>query len=114
MMPPKTCVLLMALCAALTGCGRDSGQAHTPAQSVLPAQSSAPGLIRSPPVAQLAAEQLRSLSLECQKYPADTSSRGPYDAAYCEAAIAAWADAPLQMIPIIKETPRLNSPDSHQ
>jgi hypothetical protein len=113
-MPPKTCVLLMSLCAALTGCGRDSGQPHTPGQPALPAQSSTPGLIRSPPIAQLAAEQLRSLSLECQKYPADEPSRGPYDAAYCEAAIAAWADAPLQMVPIIKEAPRLNSPDSRQ
>ena len=60
-------------------------------------------LIHSPPVAQLNAQQLRSLSMECEKYPAVGSMRGRYDAAYCEAAMAAWADAPLQMVPLQKE-----------
>jgi hypothetical protein len=41
--------------------------------------------------------------MECEKYPADKSARGPYDAAYCEVAMAAWADAPLQIVPIKKE-----------
>jgi hypothetical protein len=80
----------------------------------VPAQAPAPGLIRSPPIAQLAAEQLQSLSMECQKYSPDQSSRGPYDAAYCEEAIAAWADSPLQMLPLIKEEPTPNSPVSRQ
>jgi len=62
-------------------------------------------LRHSPPVAQLNAEQLKSLSLECEKYPPHGSMRGPYDAAYCEAAIAAWGDSPLQMIVI--------APDPH-
>jgi len=26
--------------------------------------------------------------------------RGRYDAAYCSDAMAAWADAPLQMVPV--------------
>ncbi len=38
--------------------------------------------------------------MECEKYTPNQSMRGRYDAAYCEEAIAAWADAPLQMVPI--------------
>jgi hypothetical protein len=38
--------------------------------------------------------------MECEKYPAVGSMRGRYDAAYCSAAMAAWADAPLQMVPV--------------
>jgi len=41
--------------------------------------------------------------MECEKYVPDKSARGPYDAAYCEDAIAAWSDSPLQMLPIIKD-----------
>jgi hypothetical protein len=41
--------------------------------------------------------------MECQKYEPDKSTRGPYDAAYCDDAIAAWADSPLQIVPIGKE-----------
>jgi hypothetical protein len=84
-------------CIALSGCGGDSGQ------SVAPAQTAAPALIHSPPIKQLTAQQLRSLSMECEKYSPDKSTRGPYDAAYCEDAMAAWADAPLQIVPIKKE-----------
>ena len=40
--------------------------------------------------------------MACEKYPADKSAREPYDAAYCEEAMAAWADAPLQIVPIKK------------
>ena len=107
--------------AALTGCGRDSGQttvpgqaaapgqAATPARAAAPAQAAAPRLIHSPPITQLAAEQLRSLSMDCEKYVPDKSTRGPYDAAYCEEAIAAWSDSPLQMLPIIKDEPARDS-----
>jgi hypothetical protein len=41
---------------------------------------------------------LKTLSLECEKYPPNGSMRGRYDAAYCEEAIAAWGDSPLQMV----------------
>jgi hypothetical protein len=88
------CMLLIALGAALTGCGRDTGQ------SAVPKQPAVPKLIHSPPITQLAAQQLRSLSMECEKYVPDKSTRGPYDAAYCEDAIAAWADSPLQIVPL--------------
>jgi hypothetical protein len=81
----------------LSGCGSDSGPA------LVAPGIGAPVLIHSPPIRQLTAQQLRSLSMECEKYPADKSARGPYDAAYCEVAMAAWADAPLQIVPIKKE-----------
>ena len=41
--------------------------------------------------------------MDCERYPVDKAARGPYDAAYCEAAMAAWSDAPLQMIPLKKD-----------
>jgi hypothetical protein len=88
------CMLLIALGAALTGCGRDTGQ------PAVPKPPAVPKLIHSPPITQLAAQQLRSLSMECEKYAPDKSTRGPYDAAYCEDAIAAWADSPLQLVPM--------------
>jgi hypothetical protein len=103
MMPRPTCLSLMML-AALAGCGRDAGQsvqpkqpAAAPGQAAVPA---APRLIHSPPIRQLVPEQLRALSMECEKYAPEKSARGPYEAAYCEEAIAAWSDSPLQMIPI--------------
>jgi hypothetical protein len=46
----------------------------------------------------MTAEQLRSLSLECESYPRNDSMRGRYEAAYCEDAIAAWGDSPLQIV----------------
>jgi len=91
------CLPLILSCIALSGCGSDSGQ------SGAPPKSEAATLIHSPPVKQLTAQQLRSLSMACEKYPADKSAREPYDAAYCEEAMAAWADAPLQIVPIKKE-----------
>jgi hypothetical protein len=38
--------------------------------------------------------------MDCEQYPIKDSARGRYEAAYCEAAIAAWSDAPLQMLPM--------------
>ena len=78
----------------------------------MPGQAAAPRLIHSPPIAKMSAEQMRSLSMECEKYVPDKSARGPYDAAYCEEAIAAWSDSPLQMLPIIKEESVRDSPAS--
>ncbi len=117
-MSKAACIILIVLSAALTGCGRDSGQtagpgqAAAPGQTATPGQAAAPRLIHSPPIAQLATEQLRSLSMECEKYVADKSARGPYAAAYCEEAIAAWSDSPLQMLPIIKDGSVRDSPAS--
>jgi hypothetical protein len=99
---------------ALAGCGRDSGQSAAPNPPAAPGQPAVPRLIHSPPVAQLAPEQLRSLSMECEKYSPDKSSRGPYEAAYCEDAIAAWADSPLQMLPLQKDDSTRRSPASPQ
>jgi hypothetical protein len=98
-MPRAAFILLIVLGAALTGCGRESGGAQ-PKQLAAPAQPAAPRLIHSPPISQLVPEQLRALSMECEKYAPEKSARGPYEAAYCEEAIAAWSDSPLQMIPI--------------
>jgi hypothetical protein len=78
--------------------------------AAVPGQAAAPRLIHSPPIAKMGAEQLRSLSMECEKYVPDKSARGPYDAAYCEDAIAAWSDSPLQMLPMIKEDPGRDAP----
>src|ERR1700676_2801178 len=83
------CILMIVFSAALTGCGRDSGRSAAPKP---PKLIHDPKLIHGPPITQLAAEQLRSLSMECEKYVPDESARGPYDAAYCEDAIAAWSD----------------------
>jgi hypothetical protein len=55
-------------------------------------------LAHSPPVARLDPQQLRSLSMECEQYSPNHSMRGRYDATYCEEAIAAWGDSPLQMV----------------
>jgi hypothetical protein len=63
---------------------------------------SEPKGIHRPPLAQLTSEQLRALSMQCESYTPDQSMRGPYDADYCEKAIAAWSDAPLQMLPLEK------------
>lgn len=103
-MPKAALILLIVLSAALAGCGRDSGR------TAVPGQAGAPRLIHSPPIAKMGAEQLRSLSMECEKYVPDKSARGPYDAAYCEDAIAAWSDSPLQIVPIIKEDPVRDAP----
>jgi hypothetical protein len=100
---------MIVFSAALTGCGRDSGRSAAPEP---PKLIHDPKLIHGPPITQLAAEQLRSLSMECEKYVPDKSARGPYDAAYCEDAIAAWSDSPLQMVPMRKDEPVRDSPAS--
>src|SRR5258705_4366908 len=118
MMPKALCILLIVFSAASSGCGRDSGQtalpgqASAPGQAAVPGQAAAPRLIHSPPIAQMSAEQMRSLSMECEKYVPDKSARGPYDAAYCEEAIAAWSDSPLQIVPIGKDASIPNPADS--
>jgi hypothetical protein len=115
-MPKAALILLIVLSAALAGCGRDSGRTAVPGQAAVqgqaavPGQAGAPRLIHSPPIAKMGAEQLRSLSMECEKYVPDKSARGPYDAAYCEDAIAAWSDSPLQIVPIIQEEPVRDAP----
>jgi hypothetical protein len=59
-----------------------------------------PNLIHAPPINQLDLRRLKALSIECEKYLPGQFARGPYDAAYCQAAIDAWGDAPLQMLSI--------------
>jgi hypothetical protein len=87
------CLALLVFSAAVTGCGGDSAQPNRPPPPVS-------RFIHSPPIGGLNPEQLRALSMECEKYSPDGTSRGPYDVAYCENAIAAWGDSPLQMVPI--------------
>jgi hypothetical protein len=55
-------------------------------------------LINTPPIAMLTPDQLHGLATRCGRYPPQGPARGPYDAAYCEAAIAAWSDSPIQML----------------
>jgi len=55
-------------------------------------------LINAPPIAKLSLDQLRGLAARCDRYPPDGPARGPYDAKYCEAALAAWSDSPIQML----------------
>jgi hypothetical protein len=57
-------------------------------------------LLHSPPVSRQSPQQLRALSMECEQYPPHGAFRGRFDAAYCEEAIAAWADSPLQLVVI--------------
>src|ERR1700679_656951 len=73
---------------AAAGCGGD------------PADLAPVRLRHEPPIGQMTPEQLRALSIDCEKYPAKDSMRGRYDGRYCEDAIAAWGDSPLQMIPL--------------
>ena len=80
--------------SALAACGGDPGD-------LAPLR-----LIHTPPVGQLNAEQLKKLSIECEQYSPHQSMRGRYDAAYCEEAIAAWGDAPLQIVTIDKGSPK--------
>jgi hypothetical protein len=94
------CVLVSALVSA---CGNTAPPAVQPAASKL---------IHSPPVAKLNDQQLRAVSMDCEKYVPDKTSRGPYDAAYCEAAMAAWADAPIQMLPFSKDAAESTSQPS--
>jgi hypothetical protein len=70
------------------------------------ARADEPTLIHTPPIKQLDLKQLKALSMECEKYLAGQFARGPYDAAYCQAAIDAWGDSPLQMVRIPQVAPR--------
>ena len=38
--------------------------------------------------------------MDCEKYSPKNSMRGRYDAEYCEEAMAAWGDSPLQIVVI--------------
>ncbi len=84
--------LLLGVGLLLAGCGGSNGSGGD-SRELAPLR-----LTHSPPVARLDPQQLRSLSVECEKYPPINSMRGRYDAAYCEEAIAAWGDSPLQMV----------------
>jgi hypothetical protein len=79
-------LVLVAFGAALAGCRGKS-------EDLAPVR-----LLHSPPIARLTAQQLRTLSLECEKYSPNGAMRGRYDAAYCAEATAAWGDSPLQMV----------------
>jgi hypothetical protein len=83
------CVLSLA--SVLAACSR------APAPQ---ARADEPALIHTPPIKRLDLKQLKALSIECEKYLPGQYARGPYDAAYCQAAIDAWGDAPLQMVRI--------------
>jgi hypothetical protein len=86
----KAVWLALMGCTACCGCGNPGDLAPI-------------RLLHSPPIASLSPQQLRALSMECEKYPSHQWARGRFDAAYCEAAIAAWADSPLQLV-VIPET----------
>jgi hypothetical protein len=91
---PISVLVCIVVGAAVSACGGSAPPAVPTAESKL---------IHSPPVAKLSDQQLRALSMDCEKYMPDQGARGPYDAAYCEAAMAAWADAPIQMLPFEKD-----------
>ncbi len=88
---PSTLLLIFGAAAGaaaggLSGCSGDANE-------LAPIR-----LTHSPPVARLDPQHLRSLSMDCEQYSPHNSMRGRYDAAYCEEAIAAWGDSPLQMV----------------
>ncbi len=89
----------LALAGALAACSR-----APPPQ----ARAEGPTLIHMPPIKQLNLAQLKALSIECEKYLPWQFARGPYDAAYCQTAIDAWGDAPLQMVRIAPASPHAN------
>lgn len=84
----STWILLFVCSAAFAGCGGD------------PKDLTALRLRHGPPIGRLSTAQLRALSMECEQYSPKNSMRGRYDAAYCEEAIAAWGDSPLQIVVI--------------
>jgi hypothetical protein len=89
------CLLLLIFSAALSGCGGGSGGGQPPRPAAHVSR-----FIHAPPIDGLDPTRLRALSMDCEKYSPDGTSRGPYDIAYCENAIAAWGDSPLQMLTI--------------
>ena len=94
--PPGTLLFLFGAAAGIGAAGVGligcSGSGSGSGNELAPIR-----LAHSPPVARLDPQQLRSLSMECEQYSPNNSMRGRYDAAYCEEAIAAWGDSPLQM-----------------
>jgi hypothetical protein len=83
--------------------------ACSPAPVPVPAaRADEPTLIHTPPIKQLDLKQLKRLSIECEKYLPGQFARGPYDAAYCQAAIDTWGDAPLQMVRIPPASPQVD------
>jgi len=67
-----------------------------------------PTHIHTPPIKHLDLKQLKALAMECEKYLPGQFARGPYDAEYCQTAIDAWGDAPLQMVRIPPGSPHSN------
>jgi hypothetical protein len=67
-----------------------------------------PALVHTPPIKELTLQQLKALSMECERYLPGQFARGPYDAAYCQAAIDAWGDAPLEIVRIPPAAPHAN------
>jgi hypothetical protein len=94
---------LMVCALSLTGIIAACSRAPAPQ-----AQGDQPVLVHTPPIKQLDLKQLKALSIECEKYLPGQFARGPYDAAYCQAAIDAWGDAPLQMVRIPAASPHAN------
>jgi hypothetical protein len=99
LIPPALCLAALAALAALVACS------HAPAPQ---ARTDEPNLIHTPPIKQLDLRQLKALSVECEKYFAGQFARGPYAAAYCQAAIDAWGDSPLQLVRIPPASPPAN------
>jgi hypothetical protein len=92
-------VCVLSLAGILAACSR---------APVPQARADEPTLIHTPPIKQLDLRQLKALSIECEKYLPGQFARGPYDAAYCQAAIDTWGDAPLQMVRIPAASPPAN------
>lgn len=92
---------VISLAGTLAACSRAAPQAPAP-------QADEPIHIHTPPIKQLDLKHLKALSIECEKYLPGQFARGPYDAAYCQAAIDAWGDAPLQMLRIPPGSPHAN------
>ncbi len=100
MRPPILWALrMLVLTGALAACARTPGPQP---------RTDEPTLIHTPPIKQLDLRQLKALSIECEKYFPGQFARGPYDAAYCQAAIDAWGDSPLQMVRIPPASPHGN------
>ena len=95
--------VLLPCVLSLTGIFAGCSRAPVPQ-----ARADEPTLIHTPPIKQLDLKQLKALSIECEKYLPGQFARGPYDAVYCQAAIDAWGDAPLQMVRIPSGSPRTN------
>jgi hypothetical protein len=83
----------LALLSGLAGCER------------APPPSAKSRLINTPPIAKLNPAQLHGLANRCERYTPDGSARGPYEAKYCEDAIAAWSDSPIQMLSLPSQSP---------